>query len=129
MSPSRPSASQPYKAAFALPVKSAGSSAIELAALKIATRLTTSGPLALAPADQKELIEAVAANARLVRVREIGLTFGTKLGSLCDANLVMAEAFASVMGRPFDVQSEADRQLWNEAWGFGKAFFAATLPR
>lgn len=34
----------------------------------------------------------------------------------CDANVTMAEAFETVMGRPVDLQSDADGLLWSDAW-------------
>lgn len=34
----------------------------------------------------------------------------------CDANMVMAAAFEQVIGREFEVGSEADAELWNRAW-------------
>ena len=39
----------------------------------------------------------------------------------CDANEVMAEAFAAVVGRSIDLQSDADSELWSEAWASYKA--------
>lgn len=38
----------------------------------------------------------------------------------CDANMYMAPAFASVMGREIDLQSDADTILWGEAWDYAK---------
>lgn len=36
----------------------------------------------------------------------------------CNANEVMAPAFAQVVGREIDLQSDADRGLWNDAWAY-----------
>ena len=36
----------------------------------------------------------------------------------CDANEVMAEAFAQVVGREIDLQSDDDRALWSSAWRY-----------
>lgn len=44
----------------------------------------------------------------------------------CDANMYMAEAFQTVIGREPDVSDEADAELWSDAWSIAKAaeFFA-----
>jgi hypothetical protein len=39
----------------------------------------------------------------------------------CDANVFMAEAFEKVVGRPIDLQSDADTALWNAAWSEWKS--------
>jgi hypothetical protein len=39
----------------------------------------------------------------------------------CDANMVMLEAFIEVSGRDYDFGSDADMDLWNEAWDKTKA--------
>ena len=45
----------------------------------------------------------------------------------CDANVVMAEAFAEVMGRDFlpdeGAPSDADCTLWNQAWHFARSHY------
>lgn len=38
----------------------------------------------------------------------------------CDANMLMAEAFESVMGRKLDGNSDDDMALWNTAWSIAK---------
>lgn len=38
----------------------------------------------------------------------------------CDANVLLAEAFAKVMKRELDTQSDADLRLWSEAWAIAK---------
>lgn len=38
-----------------------------------------------------------------------------------DANVPMAAAFESVMGRPFDADEDADVSLWNMAWEIARA--------
>lgn len=39
----------------------------------------------------------------------------------CDANEVMAEAFAIAIGRPINLQDARDRDLWNDGWNVWKA--------
>jgi len=47
----------------------------------------------------------------------------------CDANMVMAPAFADVMGREIELQSEADCTLWGEAWDIAKRdYLSAPVP-
>lgn len=36
----------------------------------------------------------------------------------CDANEVMAPAFAAVVGREINLQNEKDCELWSEAWNW-----------
>ena len=36
----------------------------------------------------------------------------------CDANEVMAAAFAQVVGRAVDTQDDDDRALWSSAWRY-----------
>jgi hypothetical protein len=38
----------------------------------------------------------------------------------CDANMLMDEAFTSVIGREIDLQNENDCQLWSNAWDLSK---------
>lgn len=38
-----------------------------------------------------------------------------------DANMIMAEAFESAMGRAIDIASDADCALWNRAWDIARA--------
>lgn len=38
----------------------------------------------------------------------------------CDANMVMEPAFTKVMGREFDLLSDEDVSLWNDAWSLAK---------
>ena len=42
-------------------------------------------------------------------------------GDYCDSNMVMWEAFQKVEGREMDMENDADRDLWNEAWTMAKA--------
>lgn len=39
----------------------------------------------------------------------------------CDANMVMAAAFERATGREIDLQSDADKALWNAAWAEWKS--------
>jgi hypothetical protein len=38
----------------------------------------------------------------------------------CDANMLMAEAFESVMGHEVDGNSDSDCDVWNQAWDIAK---------
>jgi hypothetical protein len=42
-------------------------------------------------------------------------------GDYCDSNMVMDEAFTKVTGHEIDMENDADRDLWNEAWTMAKA--------
>lgn len=39
----------------------------------------------------------------------------------CDANVLMADAFACVVGRRVDIESDEDASLWNGAWFLAKS--------
>lgn len=62
-----------------------------------------------------ELREAVAAN------RDEPNPAICHTHDFCDANMVMAAAFERVLGRPIDLQSDADRALWGAAWSEWKS--------
>lgn len=62
----------------------------------------------------QQLAEAVARN----RTPQYAHACATH--DFCDANLLMASAFLRVQRRAINLQSDADRALWNAAWDLAK---------
>lgn len=78
--------------------------------------------------------ELSAADWQRMRRDNVGIAAGVCAShDYCDANMPMAAAFESVMGRPAlpddGPMSDDDMRLWNEAWAIATpAWLTATLP-